>query len=142
MMERAVHVKCMGGLGNQLFQYWTAYSLARKNNCPIFCDPRKGFREWARTNILRKCTNRPFVLNKFSKMNVRARNAIRIKSFAFAVCSAPMKIYKEHSYAYDKNVLALKPPIYLLGYWQNHRYFQNFRETIVSSMIPTAIPIE
>ena len=70
MMERAVHVKCMGGLGNQLFQYWTAYSLARKNNCPVFCDPRKGFREWARTNILRKCTNRPFVLNKFSKMNV------------------------------------------------------------------------
>ena len=39
-MEQALFVRMLGGLGNQLFQYAFARSVAEKLNVPVVLDPR------------------------------------------------------------------------------------------------------
>ena len=48
-----------GGLGNQLFTYAAAYSLAKSNNAQLIIDKKHGF-------LFDKKYSRKFLLNKFN----------------------------------------------------------------------------
>jgi hypothetical protein len=42
-MKKKVYLYLCGGLGNQLFQFFTARNLAIKNNADLILDTKSGF---------------------------------------------------------------------------------------------------
>lgn len=123
-----VVVRIEGGLGNQLFQYAAARSLADRLQCGLLLDLR-GIAENG---------DRPYQLDLF---HVRAEVADaqmlatlpawrssrsgRIRqSLAFAMPGLVRSpIFWPHSFAYDSRIERLRYPVYMVGYWQTERYF-------------------
>lgn len=129
-------VKLMGGLGNQMFQYAAARSLALRHNVPLKLD--LSFLESSQVGN----TPRQFALECFAisatkashyeVMLMSARGENRPKSIFF---SAIQKIlccsqYSERFFHFDPEVLCLPDKVYLEGYWQSERYFVEHAELI------------
>jgi len=124
-----------GGLGNQMFQYAIAKSLAKKNNDTFKLD----------ISFYPKQTLRKYELNLFNiKENIASDhecNQLRGKEdFLFKVFKKlgfekrPNSYYKEKEIAiFDDNIFHLKGDIYLDGYWQNENYFKDIRNDILKN---------
>ncbi len=104
-------VELMGGLGNQLFQYATGLSLAKKNQCELRLD----------LSFFRKAvpgaTPRRFCLNEYAIPEVPASWLV----------SQFMKLtsrrYEESSFGFHSEVLNLGQQTWLHGYFQSEQYF-------------------
>jgi hypothetical protein len=128
-------INCKGGLGNQMFQYAAAKSLAlfKKEDFKI-----DNF--WYRKNK-KEVTNREFQLNIFD-CDINFANKKDLNKFFFRIpflCSKKIRkdllfkdscIYNEQSCHYDKNFFLLPKDVYLMGYFQSEKYFKNFEESI------------
>jgi hypothetical protein len=117
-------VKLLGGLGNQMFQYATARSLADRCGVVLKLD-LSGYEEY---------TLRHYELGGF---NIRAEIADRRDMEFFKVntkyhsilqhikrhppFSAPGMFFREAAFVFDERLLSVKPPVYLDGYWQTER---------------------
>ena len=122
-----------GGLGNQMFQYAIAKSVAIKNNDVFKLD----------ISFYPKQTLRKYELNLFNiEQNLASDdecNRLRGKdNFIFKVLKKlgfekrPKSYYKEKEVAvFDDNVFNLKGDIYLDGYWQNENYFKVIKDEIL-----------
>jgi len=128
MLFDQVVARIEGGLGNQLFQYAAARSLADRLQCGLLLDVRG----------IAKNGDRPYQLDLY---NVRAEvadaqtlaalpawrssRAGRIRqSLAFAMPGLfHSPVFWPHSFAYDGRVERLRHPVYMVGYWQTERYF-------------------
>jgi len=118
-------VRMIGGLGNQMFQYAMARSLADHHNANLKLD----------LSDFEHYTLRRYELQDF---NVRAEIAgredldslkVRLRSYTLwqrmkrrILPDSPM-VFRERSFAYNKEVHRIRPPVYLDGYWQSERYF-------------------
>jgi hypothetical protein len=123
-----VVIKLQGGLGNQMFQYAAAKSLALKHNAPVYLD-LSFLKENKESNT--DFTARDFQLDVF-KLNShfadsRLTNKIFNKGFLNKISSKFDKnkatIYMEQSFAFNQDWVNLKPPVYLSGYFQSEKYF-------------------
>src|SRR5690242_15527835 len=101
-----------GGLGNQLFEYAAARSLALRLRTDLFFD----------TRYYLLVRNRTYRLDNYAvngkKMDIAdyMRYFLRQKSF---------RIHKEKKYfAFDKTFSRLAGNVYLDGWWQNPAYFR------------------
>ncbi|TRZ52980.1 alpha-1,2-fucosyltransferase [bacterium] len=125
-------VKLMGGIGNQMFQYAMGRCLSLRKEEKMKLD-KTGFE----TDELRE-----YNLNHF---NI-------VESFATAEEKKPFKKYQRKpgkmwywynhtiadssKYAIDElfyfqpNILQLKGPVYLDGYWQTEKYFKEYEDII------------
>lgn len=101
-------IKLMGGLGNQMFQSATALSFAWKNNFkPIFpeeCDQTQTRKKSYKNTVFRKLE----------------RGQINLSNF---------KIYKEPNFYYNEIVADFKL-LYLVGYFQSYRYFNDYKNQL------------
>ena len=121
-----------GGLGNQMFQYATAYSLAQNKNFKLMLD----------ISDFTKISNRVFQLKYFFDItnciatNKEVKSILGIRRF-FLMRRILKKINKitpnlliEEPYIFNKRFLEVDNSIYLQGYWQNYNYFLSYKKKL------------
>ena len=127
-------VRITGGLGNQMFQYAIAKSIAKKRNdifkLDILFYPKQ---------TLRKCELNYFnieenIASEEECVKLRGREDFwfKIKNKIGLKIKRPYSYYQEKEITkFDENVFKLKGDIYLDGYWQNENYFKDIRDEIL-----------
>lgn len=130
--------KLIGGLGNQMFQYAIARSIAHTRKADLKIDI-SGFELTGP-----QCTPRRYELNHFSIVENFANNKetqrfigkkARLLTF-FGKTLPILENYTYHYYIekknfnYDQDVFESKGNIYLDGYWQTEKYFKNIKDVI------------
>ena len=136
LKNNMIITKLTGGLGNQMFQYAIGRSLAEKNNTELKLDV-----SWFNSQ---KGTPRKYGLTFFKILeNIATDKEIKklelykkrsgIKYFFNNLFFANNSIYiTENSNIFNKNILKNKnKDIYLNGYWQNEKYFNDIRKIIL-----------
>lgn len=132
--------KLNGGLGNQIFQYAAARSLATRNRTSLKLDI-----EYLRSNDQR-ITNRQYCLDNFNisaeianpieiaeisgvrptffiNISVRLRNILGLSQFT------PNTV-RETGFPFDPAILDSPGQTYLVGYWQSEKYFSDISEIL------------
>lgn len=124
-MKNLVVVNLIGGLGNQMFQYATGKSLAKKLNGTLKLDV-KGFETYFRSYDLNHF--------KISALVATSEEVLKLKSKNLFF--RPKYICKEKFFGFDASIFGNKLPIYLEGYWQSEKYFKEIREDLISEFQP------
>lgn len=116
--------KLQGGLGNQMFQYAAARSLAIRHNTSVALDC-SWFGDSHKTPGI---TSRQYELGVF---NLKANN---IEGLSFAQRAErrlrSVKIVEETGFAYDQGFTKYPNNVLLHGYWQSERYFRAVESAI------------
>lgn len=135
-----VIVRLTGGLGNQMFQYAVARRTALTNNDRLLFDL-----EWF--SEVGNWTPRHFQLSSFSipvaiaskdqvqTLRTSRQNPVfrRLPAFLKSIVfhrNQPHII--ERSFYFDPEVLRVRGDVYLDGFWQSSKYFEDVAETIRS----------
>ena len=126
-----VSARIRGGLGNELFQYSTARSLADHLNVDLGLDTRE----------FDKSSPYKMSLNQFTlRANFNPPNLIKHKRYGMIaylldhISGNQRKVYKEPFLMFDKNLLSLADGTYLKGYWQTEKYFIKNKEKIIKDL--------
>jgi len=124
----------MGGLGNQMFQYAAARRLSFLNNVPLKLDL-----SWFDIENSDKLTSRKYGLDPFNIIEEFPSPAevskfpLRLKKLT-TYFKGPFRTQffyiREKYYHFDPEVLHLGKKVYLDGYWQSEKYFDDIREII------------
>ncbi len=139
MWPQKVITRIEGGLGNQLFQYAAARSLADRLNCELALDLRG----------LVETGDRPFQLNLYriratiataldldGLPHWRSTRSTRIQSRLSQVFPDVISfpVFWPASFAFDVRFDEISRPAYLVGYWQTEKYFAWNRERILQDI--------
>ena len=139
MWPKQVIARIEGGLGNQLFQYAAARSLADRLGCDLALDIRG----------LDENGDRPYQLDLYrirasvvsSQLlqglpEIRSSRWGRIRSsfsqLAPAIFSFPM--FWPRSFAFDPRFDQISRPVCLVGYWQSEKYFASNRDRLLPDL--------
>lgn len=139
MWLKKVVARIEGGLGNQLFQYAAARSLADRLGCELLLDLRG----------LAENGDRPYQLDQFkirgsiaddqtlaSLPSSRSSRASRIRSRIAqclpAFCSYP--VFWPGDFSYDRRFERISQPVFLVGYWQTEKYFAWNRSRLLQDL--------
>lgn len=126
MTERAVYVRLKGGLGNQMFQYAAALSLAGQCGCPLKLDlsyfPTDPLREFGLDAfglagpVASKEEIDTFSANKGWRRKIG-------KTVGRPDLLLPDGLYVEPHFHFAEDFFNRTPPVLLDGYWQSEKYF-------------------
>jgi hypothetical protein len=135
-----IFVKLMGGLGNQMFQYAAARSLAHRHATRVILDAT--FLEGTQEGN----TYRVYSLNHLKIRQKRchpagaAGNAIRsvgpwrdryLHILRVAGLARPRpEVFRERHFHFDQDFEAVPDNTYLDGYWQSEKYFKDISQVI------------
>ena len=123
-----IRIKLTGGLGNQMFQFATAFAIAKRNNVRLSLDLNyinqrqlfNGFELEKVFNIYSKVS----FLNKtlsFQSINFKEiLNKIDVTFYNF----------KEPHFHYTSKILDIPKHSFLDGYWQSELYFKDYSKEI------------
>jgi len=124
-------VKLIGGLGNQMFQYAAGRRLAYQHKTDLLLDI-SGFasyplREYELDifNIHATIASVDF-LNSIEFSKEKPIQKIFKKFFRKNI----IRLVKEQTIDFDDNILKLPNDVYLDGYWQSEKYFQDIKNII------------
>lgn len=132
-------VELNGGLGNQLFQYAAAKSLALYKQQKLLL----GINSYYREELPDLEVPRDFVLKNFTGITdetiLEYTNEAK-ELYPFLIPKKIQKllpaykrnIYKEPHFHFDKNFLKSKKNVYLKGAWQSEQYFKRYSSEIVN----------
>jgi hypothetical protein len=127
-VNKNINIILKGGLGNQLFQYFTAYFLSKKLNMNLAVDvsnyKNNNYRQFKLFNLLR--INKIYFKN--NKENFFLRKFKKIHQFFF------FNNFKENnafSYSEAFKELHDKKNINLIGFFQSEKYFHANRNEII-----------
>ena len=138
-----ITVKLMGGLGNQLFQYAAGRRLALLNNAEMRLDLSSFYVRQKSTTV------RHYELQRF---NIQAtwqqparfeRVLLRLpylSSLRQKMLLRGMSCVKEKYYHFDPTFLKLRGNIYLDGYWQSYKYFEDIRSKLLAELTLNTLP--
>jgi hypothetical protein len=121
-----------GGLGNQMFQYAAGRGLARARGEPLVLDLDWYHRSHASTAA------RAYELHQYPIMarvaSTAERLSYRLRASRFGARCAWLQrgwtVCREASFDYDPSVRHLRGRVYLDGYWQSPRYFEDGADAI------------
>jgi hypothetical protein len=133
--QTLIIIKILGGLGNQLFQYAFAYSLARRTDSLLKSDIQ-GFEnydlrefELQRFNIVCELASKEEIENlkykaesPFGRLLRKLRKRPRQHATSF---------HSEPHFQFSKSIFDLRHSAYLDGYWQSEKYFRDYREELL-----------
>lgn len=125
--KKMIVVKLNGGLGNQMFQYAAGRSLAYKTRSQLYLDISK-----ISNDNLRNFELENFKLSSLNKTNYKNREVKNIAN-KFLNYFSPYRyktVYKERFFHYNPNFFALRPPVYVSGYFQSEKYFEEIASII------------
>jgi hypothetical protein len=133
--QARVIVQLLGGLGNQMFQYGLGRAIAQRTGASLLLD----------TNVIRhapQATPRGYGLDIFKLQPTFATRAdvSRYHSHGAGLAgkiahhlrggSATSEILHQYKFGYQPEILDLKPPLYVTGYWQSYRYLSGIEEML------------
>ncbi len=135
-----VIVSLYGGLGNQLFQFATALSLAKKNHARVFLD----LSWFDKDHLSAGETPRAYALgvydlgcNVLIKNNRRKASHKQLTRYIDAVVRRVKKYinvgiphFYEKSMKFHPNLIQSELPIWLDGYWQSYKYFEDIKPAL------------
>ena len=137
-MQSHIIICVCGGLGNQFFQYATAYTVAKNNNYKLLIDSTAYYGYiwneicgYQLNNIIPNLeeTKHPFYC-KFLEMSKPIRwAAILIKQAHYKLRK---KYVEKTSFSYNSSINNIKPNTYLYGYFQSYKYFANYSDDIIN----------
>lgn len=141
-------VKLMGGLGNQLFQYAAAKTLALKHTTDLKLDV--SFLEATHEN---EHTKRELELHyfqtNFHKATIEDRQLFNKRTFVKKIANKyfpfhPANFYyaKEKGFEYDQNFKLFPQNTYLDGFWQSEKYFKEIRSVLLKELVLKEIGTE
>jgi hypothetical protein len=133
-------VKLQGGLGNQMFQYALGRNLSLRHNTELKLDL---------TFLLDRTPKENFVYRAYEmgEFNIQAAIATESELKKYRWKDSNNRVYrklnyfvrypfhryvKERHFHFDEQVLQAPRNVYLSGYWQSHKYFQDI-ENVISS---------
>lgn len=128
-----IMVRLMGGMGNQMFQFAAGYGIAKRCNAPLFLDDSF----YVNQSRMPSITPREYMLDLFrtdrSRVPVSRRSCTVLPRGrlsgkllrALLKRVLPRWYVTEYSHEFHAGVPALRPPLYLDGYWQSPKYFQD-----------------
>jgi len=130
-------VRLYGGLGNQLFQYATARRLAYINDTELALDTsdlsrnvtnitKRNYELWRYPIRARLLSAHELKLSKL--YNNRILNRIPLPR--------PWKLHREKFFQFDPTILRLKDEVYLDGYWQCPKYFDDIEDLLKFELTP------
>lgn len=126
-----VLVNLKGGLGNQMFQYALGRKLSLSNDDTLAFDI-SGLRPKGED------TPRSFALDAFTiEATIAApQQAVRVR-YPYGTVSVILekirsKILRQHHIGFEPTILRKTGTIYLDGYWQSPKYFDDIRETLLN----------
>jgi len=138
----AVIANLAGGLGNQLFQFANGFAVSKKMGCELFL-----YRDDIRTRINHKTDIEENFESEFkfvSKAELRTNfgslnsSTLMRELYQKSPLCPTWVMPKEYFYERWVKYRSLNPVhgsgIYLHGYWQSPRYFEEYREKIISSL--------
>jgi hypothetical protein len=115
-----------GGLGNQMFQYAIAKSIAITHNTQLYIDTTFLDHNSISSDSF---TARSFELSIFprvvgEKMISRPQSRRRLFDYLkYMMVSKLAYLFHEQRFDFDSNVLNISPPVKLEGFWQSEKYF-------------------
>ncbi len=123
-----------GGLGNQMFQYAIAKSIAKRKNDTFKLD----------NSFYSKQTLRKYELNLFYiEENISTENEnillrgkedlmYRIrKKLNFPINRPSTYINEKKNSFFDKSIFSIKNDMYIDGFWQNENYFIDLKDSLI-----------
>lgn len=127
--KRIVTLRVSGGLGNQLFQYAAARSLAIRCDAELVLD----------LSFYHGGRHRNFELKHFP-INAKLRDLPKSKFLAsvsrMVASLIPRSQYREKSFHYSRDFEQLDAPITLDGYFQSFKYFDSSANQIRNELKP------
>lgn len=142
-------VKIMAGLGNQMFQYATARALALHRNTDLYLDissymdmadvdtPRSY--ELDVYNINASIANDELLSSVLPTEAVRTKYVDRWKEI---VGRGSIWTYLEKHHGYNPELLNTPKNVYISGWWQCPKYFQDIRSQLLKEFEPVNAPNE
>jgi len=125
-----------GGLGNQMFQYAVGRSLALRNETYLGLDTQSFKADPLRNyqlDFFRLPTEVSIVDSVQLKIDVFPSLVSRVSPLVLRRpfrSKSKLLRYSEKTFSYDDRVRYLSDNTYLVGYWQSHKYFEDFAEVI------------
>lgn len=145
-------VQLLGGLGNQMFQYALGRQLALKNSAELKLDISEfaeyklhayglnnfnisqNFASPQEIKTLKYGANNPIITLAEKYLNKIAFRIMKKSVFKRAT------FIEEQDFAFSTDILDLTGEIYLKGYWQSEKYFQEIKKTIYQDFAITVSP--
>lgn len=136
-------VKLMGGLGNQMFQYATGLAVASHTRSSLFLDT-SGFDTMEAIDTPRHYELDSFcidtsIASKDLLSNIQAPEApYGLQHKVMRRLKSGGKIWQlsEAGSSYEPAVVKAPKNTYLVGYWQNEKYFSEIREILLKNLQP------
>jgi Glycosyl transferase family 11 len=135
-------VKLIGGLGNQMFQYATAKSLALKHNTPLFIDTYYLLKKTDNTYTQRHLELNVFDINiqkalssdieKFKIFNSNKYTRTLQRKFPFLY---NYLYIAESGAGFQKQFFNFGANTYLDGFWQSEKYFKDIKTEIYNDFV-------
>lgn len=125
----------MGGLGNQLFQYAAAYSIARQKNVKISVDT-------SFYQINNQHGGYRLDKLKISELTVAPKKSKKLEWKVKAINKLPILGFIDHKIIHEshfKNVNVIADDVLLLGYWQNSKYFSAHLQDLKNIFVPISV---
>jgi hypothetical protein len=141
--RQPVVVGLSGGLGNQMFQYAAGRSLAVRFGVPLVLDLA-----WFGGQPERQFALSPFRIeavqhSQYPWLSPRGRALASRLSRRWLPRIMEVPVWREPHFHYSTEFEALSEPVFLEGYWQSERFFQEIRplllrEFALRESLPTA----
>lgn len=136
-------IKLKGGLGNQLFQYALGRALSSRTGMALKLDA-SSFRQDALRNY--RLQHLCIEAGLADEREIEALNPSRARYAAWLArrcrwaVQAPYQrsCVKERGFPFDPEILKIRQPVYLNGYWQSEKYFDFLRSRLLEELLPAA----
>ncbi|EKN3948944.1 alpha-1,2-fucosyltransferase [Yersinia enterocolitica] len=138
MKKNKVFIHLRGGLGNQLFQYATAYGLAKNNQSELIIDNRE-YKKYKLHGGYR--LNKLFIKSREMTIKERMRFPFWLSKLAWKNYFL-VKMYKRYFIEGLDAIRKINNDIVLIGYWQNVEYFKEYHKDFISMFRPNFLSLD
>jgi hypothetical protein len=129
-MADLVVSRLSGGLGNQLFQFAAAFGIAHRSGARVALDV-SSFVEVndGRVYLLERYASQDLVVSG-TAFDSTYRTATIGMSAANSKMSLQLPVYRENNYQFEPEAMALRGSVYLYGFWQSWKYFDQVADVL------------